>query len=403
MAKKNKSGLGLNMLIAKSHQVSAQVVGVQLSVANLLAIAVSAASVVAGTITITMQKYPGNWELAAVAGIIGIGLAILIEGMTLGALIRIRLASRKIREVDASIESARDEIDWSALEKKQARVKERELKMKRLRATKSFRKTRFWSCPIVLVGSCASAAAGGMFYHTVLAGLGNWQSIAVAALFPFVVTCTFVSSELFKEIQEEAIKEGYSGGGLADAALREETRRLSFQAVHDGILHHFNDAEIQQELKAGTMVMLKDIIVDLRESVSPITIVEGTTEAPSETFLGNDLGNTLDSYSDTAFESTNETISFPEAPDEMECTPLNVVAFKQVSGEGFRKQERNTDSLISITRRRSSGNAKSVEKHVYRILRRKPETGPSEIAKIVGISKGHASRLKTKFLSGQEA
>jgi predicted GIY-YIG superfamily endonuclease len=43
----------------------------------------------------------------------------------------------------------------------------------------------------------------------------------------------------------------------------------------------------------------------------------------------------------------------------------------------------------------------SAEKHVFRILRRKPETGPSELGKLAGISKGHASRIKTKFLSQQ--
>lgn len=266
--RKNKSGLGLNLLIARSHQVATQLVGVQLSIANLLAIAVSAASVVAGTVTITMQRYPASWPLWVVAGVIGAGLALLIEGMTLGALIRIRLASKKIKTIDERLEAEQDQIAWFALDKSASRAKKRELRWKRARATKSFRKMRIWSTPIVIVGSITSAVAGGMFYHTVLSGLGQWESLVVAALFPFVVTCTFISSELFKDIQEEAIKEGYTGGGLADAALREETRRLSFQAVHDGILRHFHDPEIQQELKLGTMAILKDIIIDLRQTVS---------------------------------------------------------------------------------------------------------------------------------------
>src|SRR5262249_49154976 len=54
----NNSGIGLNMLIARSHQVATQLVSVQLSIANLLAIAVSATSVVAGTVTITIERYP---------------------------------------------------------------------------------------------------------------------------------------------------------------------------------------------------------------------------------------------------------------------------------------------------------------------------------------------------------
>lgn len=285
---KNKSGLGLNLLIARSHQVATQIVGVQLSIANLLAIAVSAASIVAGTVTLTIERYPDSWPLWIVAGIIGAGLAILIEGMTLGALIRIRLASKKIKVIDETVEGERDQIDWFALDKSTRKGKEGELRWKRASATRQFRKMRLWSVPIVVVGSLASAVAGGMFYHTVLAGLGAWESIGVAALFPFVVTCTFISSELFKDTQEEAIKEGYSGGGLADAALREETRRLSFQAVHDGIMFHFNDDEIQDELKLGTLGMLKDIITDLRSTIAaPVNakmiVVEAASDAGVET------------------------------------------------------------------------------------------------------------------------
>jgi len=284
----NKSGIGLNMLIARSHQVATQLVSVQLAVANLLAIAVSAVSIVAGTVTITIERYPGNWVLASIAGVIGTGLAILIEGMTLGALIRIRLATQKIRVIDEGIEAERNEMDWSILDKGARKAKEHELRRKRAHATKRLRKMRFWSCPIVLVGSVSSAVAGGLFYHFILAGLGTWESLGVAALFPFIVTCTFISSELFRDIQEEAIKEGYTGGGLADAALREETRRLSFQAVHDGILHHFHDTEIQDELKLGTLAMLKDIIIDLRQTVSGSIAAakEGTIEAGTALLSG---------------------------------------------------------------------------------------------------------------------
>src|SRR5204862_6678530 len=140
-------------LIARSRQVATQLVGVQLSVANLLAIAVSAASVVAGTVTITMQRYPASWPLWIVAGVIGAGLALLIEGMTLGALIRIRLASKKIKVIDERMEAERDKIDWFALDKRERHAKEGEFRCKRARATRQYRKMRTWSVPIVIVGS----------------------------------------------------------------------------------------------------------------------------------------------------------------------------------------------------------------------------------------------------------
>ncbi|HET8846720.1 MAG TPA: hypothetical protein VFN35_34980 [Ktedonobacteraceae bacterium] len=94
----------LNMGIAKTHRMTTQLVGIQLSGANLLALLVSAASVVAGTVSLVAQRYPFNWPLLLAAGVIGLGLALLIEGLTLGSLIRIRLANRAIREIEVRLE-----------------------------------------------------------------------------------------------------------------------------------------------------------------------------------------------------------------------------------------------------------------------------------------------------------
>ncbi len=59
-----------NMGLAKTHRIATQFVGIQLSGANLLALTVSAASVVAGTVTLVAQKYPNSWPLLISAGVI---------------------------------------------------------------------------------------------------------------------------------------------------------------------------------------------------------------------------------------------------------------------------------------------------------------------------------------------
>src|SRR5947209_8458250 len=86
-----RRGINLNMAIAHAHEFATQLVGFQLAAANLLAVAVSATSIVAGTVTYAILNQPGAYPLWIAAGAIGVGLAILIEGMTLSALIRIRL------------------------------------------------------------------------------------------------------------------------------------------------------------------------------------------------------------------------------------------------------------------------------------------------------------------------
>jgi hypothetical protein len=241
-----KSGFTLNMLIANAHQIATQIISVQLSIANLLAISVSALSIVAGTITFAAMRFPGNWLLWLVAGLIGVGLAVLIEGLTLGALIRIRLSSNKIKAIDTAVEAEREQIDVTKLTQQQHKTVLKELRRKRQYRTRSLRRMRFWSCPIAFVGSIASAVAGGLFYHTVFIDLGTWESLGIAALFPFVVTCNFISAELFKDMQEEAIRQGFTGGGLSEAALKEETRRLLFQSVQHDLLSGMKDSDVQQ-------------------------------------------------------------------------------------------------------------------------------------------------------------
>ncbi len=248
------SGLTLNLLIAYAHQITTQFIGVQLSIANLLAIAVSALSIVAGSVTVTAQRYPTIWPLWIVAGVIGVGLSILIEGMTLGALIRIRLANAIIKQIEESLERERGDISFWAFGR---RI---DFYHKKQRATRTHRQSRFYSFPLMLVGSVSSAIAGGLFYHAIFTGLGNWQSLAISALFPFIITCTFISSELFKEAQEAAIKEGFTGGGLRDAAFREETRRLLFQATQDALLADLQDATVQEELRKKRQAVLLHIV-----------------------------------------------------------------------------------------------------------------------------------------------
>jgi hypothetical protein len=283
----------LNMGIAQTHQIANQLVGIQLSGANVLAQLVSALSVVAGTVTIAAMNYPGAWPLWIVAAVIGIGLAYLIEGLTLGALIRVRLSGKQIKEIDAALIKERD-TQLAAITRPapQADIKaykaeinaykiatnfvEKDYQRKRNNAIREHKRTRRSSALIATFGAFASACAGGLFYHTILASIGEYQSIALSALFALAVTGTFVSSELFKDIQEQAIREGFAGGSLTDAAMKEETKRLSALAVHEGILEHMQSAEAQGKLKDAALTLLTGIISELGASPSVIAPVQST-------------------------------------------------------------------------------------------------------------------------------
>lgn len=296
-AKKARLGT-LNMGIAKTHRIATQFVGIQLSGANLLALTVSAASVVAGTVSLVAQKYPYNWPLLVSAGVIGLGLAFLIEGLTLGSLIRIRLANRAVRQIEEKVDNEMSTA-LAALKmpdpaqpnaqrairhyRRTSRLIHQDYRRKRQHATSLQRKQRRFSLPFAAMGAISSATAGGLFYHTILAGLGQVESIVLAILFPLVVTGTFISSEIYKDAQEDAIKEGFGGGALTETAIREETKLHSALAVHQKVIAYLERPEAEQAIEEGAKHLLHDILAELRETSRQVTRRVIITEESDDT------------------------------------------------------------------------------------------------------------------------
>ncbi len=269
--------MNFNMSIASLHAVTNQLIGMQLSGANTLALLVSTTSVVAGTVSVAVMCYPDAVPLWMMAGCIGAGLAVLIEGLTLGALIRIRLANKKIREVAAKLEPVRDEqlariqqpapqINVKAYRasirtyKAALKLAEQEYLRKLSQATAPYRRARACSYPLAFFGAVASTCAGGMFYHTLLVKLVWYHSLGLSALFALAVSVTFVSSELFKDEQEQAIREGFDGGSLAEAAIEQETRRMTYRGVFEQSTSFMQTQEANQMVTAGFKDVLSSVM-----------------------------------------------------------------------------------------------------------------------------------------------
>lgn len=278
----SKLNINFNMGIASIHEVTTQLIGMQLSGANILALAVSATSVVAGTVSIAVMFYPGAVPLWMIAGLLGAGLAVLIEGLTLGALIRIRLANQKIRAIHTRLEAARDEqlskiqqptpqTDLKAYRanvqtyKAALKLTETDHRRKCRNATAQVRRARFSSCFIAFFGALASACAGGMFYHTLLAHLTWYQSLGFSALFALAVTVTFVSSELFKDEQEQAIREGFKGGALTEAAIKQETTRMTYRGVYNESVAFMQTDEARKMITDGFKEVLLQVIREMKK------------------------------------------------------------------------------------------------------------------------------------------
>ena len=278
--KKKSAGVNLNMGIARAHELATQLIAMQLAAANLLALVISMLSIVAGTITYAAISKPGAWLFWSVAGVVGIILALLIEGMTLGALIRIRLANKQIRTIVLKMEKERDEAVASG-KKKEGFFK---FGARKRYATRVYRKSRRYSIPLAVVGATASATGGGLFYHQMLSSLGFYESIGISALFALIVTGTFVSSELYKDMQEEAVREGFRGGSLSEEALREETYRQTSQAVATEVGAYLTDQDAKNAIREAAAQLLSDVLSELNtKSADRVGRVTVTPESDTTT------------------------------------------------------------------------------------------------------------------------
>lgn len=106
------------------------------------------------------------------------------------------------------------------------------------------------------------------------------------------MTGTFVASEIYKDAQEDAIKEGFGGGALTETAIREETKLQSTLAVYQKVVAYLEKPEAEQAIEAGAKSMLHDILAELRETsrrFRPSTTVaedrDDTTRQPPLTLL----------------------------------------------------------------------------------------------------------------------
>lgn len=317
----------INLGIARSHQFAGQLVGIQLSLANLLALLVSAASVIAGATTLAVQQFPSTsaWLIWIAAGGIGTGLALLIEGLTLSALIRVRVASRTIRKIEEKLGERREgqlarltlpdpAVDNYPLLRKHyqeaCKLIEHDYRRSCRQQTRVARRDRRSSQLLALGGCISSMCAGGLFYHSILAGLGPIASLVLSGIFTLAVTGTFVSSEVFKDLQSQAIRENFANGDLAESAMRQGTRMQSLWAVHDQVATYLQSPEARQAIAEGSKLLVTSILEEIRQDLRHQDTKPG--QAPSSSTL--DSPRSLPQILATASKSPSEQSQSESVP-----------------------------------------------------------------------------------------
>lgn len=240
----------MNMTIAKTHEVSNRLVGMQLTLGNLLAMVLSAAQMIVGFIFLSSTLIAGRWYMYVLVGVVGVLLALLIERLSLGGLIAIRLANEGIETLEEAhfqmlLEEDRDETD-------------RERKILDRRMSK-LRRQRNVSIPLAGFGMMLSAALGDIAWHILLATLGAWYiTIPLSLACAGVIGLTFVSSELYKKLFDNTL-----GEIISDATLMKKTVANEQQNIQlDMLIEAFDTLRSDDEKRLGAQEKIEGVLVE---------------------------------------------------------------------------------------------------------------------------------------------
>lgn len=204
----------LNLTIAKTHELSNRVVGMQLTAGNFIAIALSATQMTLGFIYLV---HPVAWGYVLIA-VIGVALAVLIERLTLGGLIAVRISNENIFALEEKHYEMLQEAD------RDETPRERQALDRRINKLKSDRKA---SIPVSAVGMVLSTCIGDLFWHTIFEPLGNpWLIYPLSFSCAMVIGLTFVYSELYKTIMDGTLGEILQDTHLKSIAVQHEGKNM---------------------------------------------------------------------------------------------------------------------------------------------------------------------------------
>jgi len=212
----------LNMTIAKTHQLSSRVVGMQLTSGNFVGLVLSAMQMVIGFIYLAGNGSPAMTALIAV---IGVALAVLVERLTLGGLIAIRVSNERINHLE---ENHFQLLQTEQRDETQAERINLDRRLKKLKSDKKM------SIPVAVVGMLLSTSIGDIFWHHLFESLGGPLSFVLSFACAGVIGLTFVYSELYKAIMDGTLGEIIDDQILMKKAVGAEEQNMQMDMMVQG-------------------------------------------------------------------------------------------------------------------------------------------------------------------------
>lgn len=222
-----------NIHIANIHRLYRKCVGHVVAQSALLAIIANTIVVPAGLIVLALSVAKSNiYGLVMtiiVVSLIGILLALVADGMTLGACARLRIALEKRK----AIKSEYAQIPEN--EKKESVKKREEQELDLLVPS-------YWINGLcIFFFGIISASAGTLFWHWLLEALPAWQSWTFSTIFSLLITGTLVACEICKSQNNEIVRESIVADHFTNEALLEDANEHALAQLHQ---------QYQQQIKS---------------------------------------------------------------------------------------------------------------------------------------------------------
>lgn len=210
-----KKGAGLNQLIAKTHKLNGQLLGLQITNGNLIAIGLSAAQITAGVIVFAWMAMQ-VWSLVLI--LLTAPLAILVERLSLGGMMVFHTAGKQKVKLE-------DDFHLKHI-KKDATDRE---KYEYQRQLKRLTKDRRLAVGLILLGIGLSGFVGDQFWQVLFKSVADPTKTILSLGIASAVSLTFVFSELYAELSDDGIIANMRDNRMSKAVLAGSEEELQLE------------------------------------------------------------------------------------------------------------------------------------------------------------------------------
>ncbi len=253
--KKPTKASKLNLVIARIHQLSMRLIGIQMTSGTLIGICLSACQITAGMLVIGSEFINGNPLLILLVVVGGCSIAIMIERLSLGGL-------GGTRVMRGDLQKARD-VYYGRLRRENREATEAE-KIELAGTEKRLKRSVGVSVTFGIVGMVLSFVLGDIFWHQIFAkanGVG-WVFSSACSM---VISLTFIHSELFKPIVDRLVREIFQDLAVMKAAVAAEGQIMQVDvlaAAFDDVREREDVREKAQEKVARTVAKSLSTVAD---------------------------------------------------------------------------------------------------------------------------------------------